>query len=196
MNAETCTTYAVAPSWENSEYSLPKKGVAPGNSVSHTCPMSSFILETLIVGGATVLTAAASLILQTGASVKDQIELQIFLLPLIGAVFVSGGFVMLNPNPETRRITIGRGIFALFFGVLVPQLVGIVYPSAAELAAKPVVLVLVGGIVAGLAFVLSRPFTRGMYERADRVAKTQLDKLEQKHFPGVEPEITKKDNHL
>jgi len=154
------------------------------------------VLDSVIVGS-TVLVSGISAVLLAQAPVsvaQDMAELRLLLLPLIGSLVVSGGFIMLNPNPETRRITIGRGIFALFFGVLMPQIIGEFHPALQTLALKPVVLVLTGGMIAGVAYVLSKPFTRGMYERADRVAKKELDRLEQKHFPGVSPETTKPSN--
>lgn len=156
----------------------------------------SHVLDTVIIAASTLVTGVTALLLADVAAspVSDAAELRLLLLPLIGSLVVSGGFIMLNPNPETRRITIGRGIFALFFGVLMPQIIGEFHPALQTLALKPVVLVLTGGMIAGVAYVLSKPFTRGMYERADRVAKKELDRLEQKHFPGVSPETTKPSN--
>jgi len=49
------------------------------------------------------------------------------------------------------------------------------------IAVKPVVLLLFGGGATALVYVLSKPFTREMYLRADRVAKAQADKLEEKY---------------
>jgi len=146
------------------------------------------VLDSVIVGS-TVLVSGISAVLLAQAPVsvaQDMAELRLLLLPLIGSLVVSGGFIMLNPNPETRRITIGRGIFALFFGVLLPQIIGEFHPALQTLALKPVVLVLTGGMIAGVAYVLSKPFTRGMYERADRATQKLQDQMEKKYFPGVE----------
>jgi Na+/phosphate symporter len=137
----------------------------------------------VIVVGISTLTAALSsaLLAQAPAgSVAQSIELQLLLLPLIGSLIISGGMIMLNPNPETRRVTIGRAMFALFFGVMVPQVVGLLHPSLNEVAVKPAVLVLAGGVISGLVYVLSKPFTRELYERAEGHAKKAADVLEER----------------
>jgi Na+/phosphate symporter len=137
----------------------------------------------VIVVGISTLTAALSsaLLAQSPAgSVAQSIELQLLLLPLIGSLIISGGMIMLNPNPETRRVTIGRAMFALFFGVMVPQVVGLLHPSLNEVAVKPAVLVLAGGVISGLVYVLSKPFTRELYQRAEGHAKKAADALEER----------------
>lgn len=142
-------------------------------------------VDVIIVGVSAAATALSSVMLaQAPADTAAQaIELQLLLLPLIGSLLVSGGMIMLNPNPETRRVTIGRGIFALFFGVLVPQVIGLFHPSLHEVAVKPAVLILAGGCISGLVYVLSKPFTRELYERAEGHAKKAADALE-KELPG------------
>ena len=137
----------------------------------------------VIVVGISTLTAALSsaLLAQAPAgSVAQSIELQLLLLPLIGSLIISGGMIMLNPNPETRRVTIGRAMFALFFGVMVPQVVGLLHPSLNEVAVKPAVLVLAGGVISGMVYVLSKPFTRELYQRAEGHAKKAADVLEER----------------
>lgn len=114
-------------------------------------------------------------------------ELQLFLLPFIGSLIISGGLIMLSPNPEERRVVIGRGIFALFFGVLVPQILGMFHPALAALSVKPVFLVLFGGLTAALAYVISKPFTRELYARSDGIAKQGADKLQKKYLPPQDP---------
>jgi len=146
------------------------------------------VLDTIIIANSTFITSASALLLAETSvvPVSDMAELRLLLLPLIGSLVVSGGFIMMNPNQETRKITIGRSIFALFFGVLMPQIIGEFHPALQTLALKPVVLVLTGGMIAGVAYVLSKPFTRGMYERADRATQKLQDQMEKKYFPGVE----------
>ncbi|MES2571462.1 MAG: hypothetical protein V4710_15585 [Verrucomicrobiota bacterium] len=109
--------------------------------------------------------------------------MRLLLLPLIGAMFMSGGMILLNPSPETRRIVIGRCFVALFFGVFTPQILGMIHPALSEMSLKPVVLILLGGVISSVAYVLSKPFTRELYERAEGVAKRQADALEQKYAP-------------
>jgi len=153
--------------------------------------MNQHIHDSCIVTISTLATAAATLTLSAADSPTAQTaELQLFLLTFIGAVFTSGGLIMLNPEPETRRIVIGRSIFALFFGVLVPQIIGMFHPSLAALSIKPVVLVLMGGLCAALAYVLSRPFAAQAYGRAAVVAERELNRIEGKYSPPVKPPST------
>lgn len=144
----------------------------------------SHVLDTIVVASTVLVSGISTLLLAQAplTAAQEMAEMRLLLLPLIGSLVVSGGFIMLNPCPETRRITIGRGIFALFFGVLLPQVIGEFHPTLQTLALKPVVLVLSGGMIAGVAYVMSKPFTRGMYDRADRVAQKELDRLERNHF--------------
>ena len=135
----------------------------------------------VIVVGISTLTAALSTAVLAQApagSVAQSIELQLLLLPLIGSLIVSGGMIMLNPNPETRRVTIGRAVFAPFFGVMAPQVIGLFHPSLQTVVVKPAVLVLVGGVISGAVYVLSKPFTRELYARAEGHAKKAADALE------------------
>lgn len=136
-------------------------------------------IDTIVVSVATLATTVGAAILAYVPDVEptSKDELLRLLLPLIGALIISGGMIMLNPSPETRRITIGRSIFALFFGVTLPQTIGLMHPSLEHIAMKPVILVLSGGILSALAFVLSKPFTKQMYERAEGVAKAKADEL-------------------
>lgn len=145
------------------------------------------VLDACVVLATTVVASATSIVLSDPAVQSPQqiAELQLFLLPFIGSLITSGGLIMLNPNPEERRIVIGRGIFALFFGVLVPQIIGMFHPSLAALSVKPVFLVLGGGLAATLAYVLSKPFTRELYQRADGIAKRGADQLEDKYAPSA-----------
>lgn len=139
-------------------------------------------VDVLVVGITTLAATLSSAMLATvpAASEAQSIELQLLLLPLIGSLIISGGMIMLNPNPETRRVTIGRAVFALFFGVMVPQVIGLFHPGLHEVAVKPAVLVLAGGVISGLVYVLSKPFTRELYQRAEGHAKKAADALEER----------------
>jgi hypothetical protein len=129
--------------------------------------------DTAIVATGVVATAAANLMLEPSSE-----DLRLFLLPLIGSMVLTGGVIMLNPNPDTRRITIGRGMVALFFGVLGPQVLAEFHPTLASVAVKPVFLFLLGGLVSGLTYILSKPLTAHLYKRADGASKLLVDKLE------------------
>lgn len=147
------------------------------------------VLDACVILGTAAAAAVSSVVLADPAAQSPQqiAELQLFLLPFIGSLITSGGLIMLNPNPEERRIVIGRGIFALFFGVLVPQILGMFHPALAALSVKPVFLVLFGGLAAALAYVLSKPFTRELYARSDGLAKQGADKLQAKYLPESKP---------
>lgn len=140
------------------------------------------ILDTVIVG-VTLLTSAATAVLVNDAPTAERLELQLLLLPFIGSLCVSGGMIMLNPQPETRRIVIGRGIIALFCGVIGPQLIGLIHPSLASIGLKPIAALAAGGLIAGLAYVLSKPFFAELYQRADQIAKREADRLENRLSP-------------
>lgn len=142
------------------------------------------VLETVLTAGASIMLASSATLLTTeNTSTPEQNELKLFLLPFLGSVCVASFMILMNPNPDTRRITIGRAGFGLFFGVLIPQIIGMFHPGLLELSLRPAVLVLTGGVISGVVYVLSKPFTAGMYERAEGVAKRELDRLEEKHFP-------------
>lgn len=145
-------------------------------------------IDSIVIAGTAIATAAGSVILGQSASSEQSAELQLLLLPLIGSMVVSGAFIMLNPQPETRRIVIGRAMIALFCGVLAPQILGLFHPSLATLSVKPVFLILSGGLTAGLAYVLSKPFTSQLYARADSIAKREAERLEKRFSPPSEEE--------
>lgn len=150
--------------------------------------MTHHVLDTVVVSIASILSASVPLLLADDSTPAEHLmEMQLLLLPLIGAILVSGGFIMLNPQPETRRIVIGRSFFSLFLGALVPQVVGWfvawVHPTLAPFVARPVSLLLLGGIISGVVYVLSRPFVSGMYDRAEGEARAQLDRLQEQLHP-------------
>lgn len=147
----------------------------------------SHVLDTIVLGGTLIASAAASAVVDSVATPTHSAELQLFLLPFIGALVLSGGMIMLNPAPETRRIVMGRSSVALFFGVLGPQIIAAIHPDLATLAVKPVFLVLFGGLWAALAYVLAAAVTREMYARADGVAKRTVAAAELRYFPGASP---------
>ena len=142
------------------------------------------VLDTVILAVTTSATALGGLVLASaGTSDPHNLELQLFVLPLIGSLIVSGGLIMLNPTTETRRIVIGRGIIALFGGILAPQLLAMMHPSLAAVAVKPVLLCSVGGIASALAFVLSKPFVAQLYKRSEGIAEREAQKLEERFSP-------------
>lgn len=135
-------------------------------------------LDSVIVTITSVTASVSGLLLGDLTPVTYREELVILLLPLVGAMIISGGMIVMNPAQETRKIVIGRSIFALFFGALGPTIVMLIYPPIASITVKPALLLFIGGIISGLVYVLSRPFARELYDRAERVAKAQADRLE------------------
>jgi hypothetical protein len=146
------------------------------NHLGHT-------LDTVILSTVTLAVSASAVVMEP----SDDIELRLVLLPLIGGVIVSGSLIMLNPQPETRRIVIGRALIALFLSVVLPQTLGYFFPVLAAMVRKPMPLLMAGGVISGLTYVISKPFTRELYNRAEGVAKKQADRLERMVDNNQEP---------
>lgn len=140
------------------------------------------VLDTVIVLISTASTGAANLMLANAPvnEINYYNELRLLLIPLIGAMLVSGGMIMLNPQPETRKIVIGRSIFSLFIASIAPQLLGYLHPAIQAVALRPVMLLAIGGATAGFVYAISRPFCAKLYENAARNAKFINDQLEKK----------------
>ncbi len=104
-------------------------------------------------------------------------------VPLMASALVTGGAFLMNPQTETRNITMGRCIFALAIGVSGPwALTALVQywnmPTLATLLKLPPLLFLAGLVMSYLAFIVSWPFTRKMYERSDGIAGYGVKRLE------------------
>lgn len=144
------------------------------------------VLDACVVAVTTLVTAASTVMLKEAAGSPESIELQLLLLPFIGSLCVSGGMIMLNPQPETRRIVIGRSIIALFCGVIGPQLIGLIHPSLASVGIKPIAALGAGGLISGLSYVMSKPLFSQLYQRADAIAKREADRIERKLSPPLD----------
>lgn len=138
------------------------------------------VLDSVIVAVVSIATAASAVLLGATETADQFAELKLLLLPFLGALILSGGIIMLNPQIETRRIVIGRSIFALFCGTIAPQILAALHPAMAHLSVKPIVQLAVGGLIAMLAYVLSKPLTGQFYRRAEGQAKAIADELERK----------------
>lgn len=147
--------------------------------------MPTHVLDTCILVSSDVAGAIVTLIVlaQVDAGSALATDLQVLLLPLLGALILTGGVIMLNPQPETRRIVLGRAAFGLFFGGLSPQIIGMMWPAMSTV--KPAALLVYGGVVGVIGYILSKPFTRELYARADRDAKQLAERLEQRYVPPV-----------
>jgi hypothetical protein len=125
----------------------------------------------------TLISAAISPIIIAAA---PNSEVMLLLLPMLGAMLASGAGLLLNPEPETRRIVIGRSIIALVFGVAGPQIIGELWPKFDATTIRPVFLVIGGFLTAGLAYLLSRPIFAQGYARAKAIAKIAADAVERR----------------
>ena len=141
------------------------------------------LLDSVIVAVVSIATAASAVLLGAAETADQFAELKLLLLPFLGALIMSGGIIMLNPQIETRRIVIGRSIVALFCGTIAPQLIAVAHPSLASLSIKPIIQLAFGGLIACLAYVLSKPFTNQLYRRADGIAAREAQKLEERFSP-------------
>lgn len=143
-------------------------------------------LDILVVSTATVTAAASSVLLnEAPQTTVERIDLMVLMLPLIGALIVSGGCIMLNPQPETRQITIGRCAFSLLGGALGPSLAAMFWPRLAMYNVKPVFLLAGGAVVSYVLFIIIKAATSEAFSRAQRVAKELADRTEAR-IPGLE----------
>lgn len=145
------------------------------------------ILDTAVVVVTALATAGSTLIIGASETTEQLAELKLLLLPFLGALVMSGGIIMLNPEVETRRIVIGRSIIALFCAVLGPQLIGLIHPSLATLGVKPIAAIALGGSIWAAVYIISKPFCGELYKRADGIAKRQADMLEAKYTGSDKP---------
>lgn len=155
--------------------------------------LSHHLLEAVIWVVTTATTAIVPVLAET-VPVEQTIEMRLLLIPLVGAMIIAGGMIMLNPKPETKRIVVGRALFALFFGTLLPQLVSYFVPVLKDVALKPAFLLALGGCVAGVAYVLSKPFCGRLYQRADHIADQQVKRLEETITRAVKSEMKSDQN--
>lgn len=141
------------------------------------------VLDTVIACSTVLVSASASALLHaavtTGTESQMQ-ELYLLLLPLIGALILSGGAIMLNPAPEKRRTVIGRAAVALFFGSVVPSVLALFHPAIKEIMLHPVVLLFMGGCVGMLVYIVSRPLFERLFARADVIADDIEKRIEER----------------
>lgn len=162
------------------EFVIPHSGFV----ILFTMPHRIYHVLEAVLGSVIMLaTTASSELMLAEAQSSDVDELRMLLLPLIGSLIMSGGMIMLNPSPETRRRTIGRAIIALFLGASMPQVIAMFHPRLAGMVEHPVLLLVSGGLISALIFILARPFVEGFYRRSERIAESQLDEVERRITP-------------
>lgn len=133
------------------------------------------------VGVITTVVAALSAWLLSIADIETGAdELRLLLVPLIGALIASGGMIMLNPQPETRRIVIGRSVFALLGGAASPHAAAITLKWVEPMAHHPVLLLLAGAGCSIIFYAVSRPFTAKLYSRSADIAEATLRETERR----------------
>lgn len=122
---------------------------------------------------ATVITATVAPLIVADAEPNS--KLLLLLLPLLGSLIMTGAAILLNPEPETRRIVIGRSIIAVLFGVAAPQILAMFWGKFNPKVIEPVLLVIVGSIFAFVAYIGSRPFFNEAYKRSAMLARMAQD---------------------
>lgn len=126
------------------------------------------------------VAALGGSLLALEATNNEVSELRLLVLPLIGSVILSFAMILLNPKTEVRRIVVGRSMFALFFGASLPSVIGLFHPSLRDVLVHPTLLLLSGGSISGLVYVLSWPVVKKFYARSDTMADTVLLRIESK----------------
>lgn len=138
------------------------------------------IMDTLSALSVALLAGASNILLAMEASTNEVTDLRILLIPFMGAVVVSFACILLNPQKETRSITVGRALIALFVATSMPSAIGVFFESTKWMMDSPKILLPAGGILAFFAYILSRPFFTRAYERADAIARHELRQLERR----------------
>ncbi len=147
------------------------------NHKDMTHPIYSLV-DTIMVSVMSTCAAISAWLIFATAAPGDYEELKLLLLPLIGGMIVSGGMIMLNPTPETRRIVIGRAAIALFLASCTPQIGAILFPSWANLLSHPIILFGSGGVLSLFFYAMSRPFAETLYQRSKALSNTAMDEIE------------------
>ncbi len=159
--------------------------------MTHSFP---FMIENFAAGVAAssialsgILLATMDPTLSTPDMIEAAIETRLLLVPLMGGIFTMGGAVFLNPTVETIQVKIGRAFIGLFACIVAPQFMSLWHPALKDIALKPIMLLLTGGVAAFLGFIFSRPFVQGLYDRSRRISDEALNKAEKKYLPKNEP---------
>ena len=140
-------------------------------------------MDTVIGTITAATTAITAQIVSVEATTQEVSDLRVLLIPLVGSMIMSGGAIMLNPQPETRQIIIGRAIIGLLFGAAGPSVITILCPSLEHLSRFPALMLMSGGLISAFFYVLSKPFFSHLYSRADSIAQREVERLES-HLHG------------
>lgn len=142
------------------------------------------VLDSVIATVMLVVTSSSTILLAQASDVAPSKtdSLSLLLLPLIGALLVSGGVIMLNPKQEQREKIIGRSLIAVFFSCVGPSSIALLHPALKIITDFPVLLLLAGGLIFGLVYILARPFVEQFYSRSGNVSDKLLDQAEDRFF--------------
>lgn len=135
-------------------------------------------MDAAITSITTIATTVATIMVAQITHEDSSDDLRMLLVPLIGAMIMSGGAIMLNPQEETRKIIIGRAVVGLFLGATAPGIMVAIYPAISPLVKFPAVLLFLGAAFAAMSYVLSKPFFSNFYARSDAIASRGVDAID------------------
>lgn len=106
----------------------------------------------------------------------------VLLMPLIGALLIMSGAFLLNPDKSTLRVTAGRVLFGLLFGVGGPSALHSLLgywdmQGLLSLMLTDGMLLFEGATAAFVTYWLSWPFTRRFYESSDDMALFEVTRI-------------------
>ena len=143
-------------------------------------------IDSVIASIMLAVTSSSTLILADNAKTPDKMDdLLLLLLPLIGALIVSGGVITLNPKEENRKKIMGRCSIAVFFAVVGPSSIALLHPALAIITNFPALLLMAGGLIFMLIYILSKPIIERFYSRSDGIAEKAVDEVEQRFIPSA-----------
>jgi hypothetical protein len=125
---------------------------------------------------AVIMTVLASTVTASPAVLDNPTsDTYLFIFTLLGALMMSGGVILLNPELETRREIVGRAIIALMCGIALPQIYAMWHDGLDLRKVKPVVLAFAGGVCTAIPYVLAKPVVRWLFSRAKLFAEQKGD---------------------
>jgi len=154
------------------------------------------IIDTLMSTVMALIASSSTLILAQSAAVEGPSKIDsifLLLLPLIGALLVSIGVINLNPKQEEREKIIGRSTIAVFFSAVGPSSIALLHPSLKIITEFPVLLLLAGGLIFGLIYILSRPIVEKIYNRSSSIAENAINAAQYKFFTKSKEERNSQD---
>lgn len=136
-----------------------------------TGTMSEAVVSTVTLAGLII----ARLVFMDGSDEESVMAMRWFLLPLLGSMVASCGAILLNPNPEDKRVVVGRSIFSMAMGTAIPKVASLIiskdtWPWLAGVYVDPAVIFMMGFFIATAVYILSRPFVQKFYDKSDGIS--------------------------